>query len=164
LLSNLASSCHTRDEFPTSLESPIPRLAPRGRIFDFYRTFHLPAKQEMFFSNSLLGYQLKETLGVRDLWMQVDNLTNLWILWLHYRIPKNHCQPRDAALCALLRRAHCQRSSRPRKAARATSCKRLAADSMCDKLLLKAGRPLYSGVIPETDIGGSYAYGARPRF
>jgi hypothetical protein len=48
LLSNFASSCHTRDEFSTSFESPIPRLAPRGRISDFYRIFHLPAGQEMF--------------------------------------------------------------------------------------------------------------------
>jgi O-methyltransferase involved in polyketide biosynthesis len=38
-----------RMSFPTSLESRIPRLAPRGPISDFCRTFHLPAGQEMFF-------------------------------------------------------------------------------------------------------------------
>ena len=37
-----------RMSFPTSLESRIPRLAPRGPISDFRRTFHLPARQEMF--------------------------------------------------------------------------------------------------------------------
>lgn len=89
-LPNFASSCHARDEFPTSLEFPIPRLAPRGRISDFYRTFiFLPGRKCSF--RFLLGYQLKETVGVHDLWMQVDNLTKLWIMCFSYRTPKNTC-------------------------------------------------------------------------
>ena len=73
LPSNLLSRNSRREaEFPISIEP-----------------FHLPAAQEMFFSNSLLGYQLKETVGLLDLWMQVDNLTKLWILCLHHRIPEN---------------------------------------------------------------------------
>jgi hypothetical protein len=90
LLLNLASSCHARDEFPTSFESPIPQLAPRGRISDFYRTFSSSCWAGNVLSNALLGYQLKETVGLLDLWMQVDNLTKLWILCLYHRIPKKH--------------------------------------------------------------------------
>jgi hypothetical protein len=75
--------------FPTSLESRIPRLAPRGPISDFRRTFHLPARQEMFF---LIRYSLPTdvNVGLRRLWTQVQNLTKLWILCLYFRIPENN--------------------------------------------------------------------------
>ena len=70
-----------RMSFPTSLESRIPRLAPRGPISDFRRTFHLPAGQEMFFP---IRYLLPTdvNVGLRCLWTQVQNLTKLWILCL----------------------------------------------------------------------------------
>ena len=88
-----------RMSFPTSLESRIPRLAPRGPISDFRRTFHLPARQEMFFP---IRYLLPTdvNVGLRRLWTQVQNLTKLWILCLYCGIPKNNISQRSEPLRA----------------------------------------------------------------
>jgi hypothetical protein len=74
-----------RMSFPTSLESRIPRLAPRGPISDFCRTFHLPAGQEMFFPISYL-LPTDVNVGLPRLWTQVQNLTKLWKLCFHLGI------------------------------------------------------------------------------
>jgi hypothetical protein len=78
-----------RMSFPTSFESRIPRLTPRGPISDFRRTFHLPARQEMLFP---IRYLLPTdvNVGLRRLWTQVQNLTKLWILCLYSRIPEKY--------------------------------------------------------------------------
>jgi hypothetical protein len=54
LLPNFASPATPGVSFPMSLESSVPRLAPRKRISGFHRTFHLPASRKCSFQIATL--------------------------------------------------------------------------------------------------------------
>jgi hypothetical protein len=85
----LCIACRTGDEssdFPRILH-PAARAA--WRISDFYRTFHLPAWQEMLlqFTTQL---PTEQRVGLVSLWMQVQNLTKSVEMCLYSRIPENN--------------------------------------------------------------------------
>ena len=90
LLPNFASPATPGVSFPMSLESCIPRRAPRSESPTSIEPFtFLRSRKCSFQIATLLPTDVR--VGLTRLWTQVQNLTKLWIRCLYFRILKNSC-------------------------------------------------------------------------